>query len=76
MGLGPSPEMSRIRVFWPGGEVETWSGLGAGRYHDLVAGTGQRDTGRVDTGQVDTGQVNTEHGGSPAAGKAGGADRP
>ncbi|HEX9735808.1 MAG TPA: FG-GAP-like repeat-containing protein [Thermoanaerobaculia bacterium] len=40
-GLGANPEVAAVRVIWPGGESETWTGLAAGRYHTLIAGRGR-----------------------------------
>jgi hypothetical protein len=41
-GLGRETVVERIRVRWPGGRVEDWSGLGINRYHRLVEGSGHR----------------------------------
>ena len=40
VGLGDSPAIARVRVFWPDGEVEEWTDLPAGRYTTLTRGTG------------------------------------
>ena len=40
VGLGDSPAISRVRVFWPDGEVEEWTDLPADRYTTLTRGTG------------------------------------
>lgn len=40
-GLGADPEVSAVRVLWPGGEREQWTGLAVGQYHTLIAGQGQ-----------------------------------
>jgi len=40
VGLGSDPEIVAVRVVWPGGAVETWTGLTAGQYHTLIAGQG------------------------------------
>lgn len=41
VGLGKDPEIHLVRVRWPEGKVETWTGLEAGRFHTLVAGQGE-----------------------------------
>ncbi len=41
VGLGKEPEISAVRVRWPEGKTEEWSGLESGRYHVLVAGEGR-----------------------------------
>jgi hypothetical protein len=40
-GLGDSVEPPTIRVRWPGGRVEEWSGLAIDRYTTLKEGTGR-----------------------------------
>ena len=40
VGLGDSADVSRVRVFWPGGEVEEWTDVPADRYTTLTRGTG------------------------------------
>ena len=40
VGLGDSAAVARVRVFWPGGEVEEWTDLAADRYTTLTRGTG------------------------------------
>ena len=40
VGLGDSAGVSRVRVFWPGGEVEEWTDVPADRYTTLTRGTG------------------------------------
>ena len=40
VGLGDSAGISRVRVFWPGGEVEEWTDVIANRYTTLTRGTG------------------------------------
>ena len=40
VGLGDSAGVSRVRVFWPDGEVEEWTDLPANRYTTLTRGTG------------------------------------
>ncbi|MBS0264266.1 MAG: CRTAC1 family protein [Planctomycetes bacterium] len=39
-GLGPADRVSRVRVRWPDGLTETWTGLEINRYHELVRGSG------------------------------------
>jgi hypothetical protein len=39
-GLGDSPDFTRVRVYWPDGQVEEWLGLAADKYHQLVRGAG------------------------------------
>jgi hypothetical protein len=39
-GLADSAEPGRIRVEWPDGLTETWSGLPVDSYHQLVRGSG------------------------------------
>jgi hypothetical protein len=42
IGLGSAtPGTLTVRVFWPGGRVEEWSDLPAGRYSTLTEGTGR-----------------------------------
>lgn len=43
-GLGASPAVDRILVTWQDGKREEWRGIQAGRYHELVRGSG-RDLG-------------------------------
>jgi hypothetical protein len=38
VGLGAGEGVERVRVIWPGGNEQAWSGLEAGRYHTLVEG--------------------------------------
>jgi hypothetical protein len=40
-GLGDAPSVDRIVVAWPDGKNEEWRGLKAGRYYELVRGTGR-----------------------------------
>ncbi len=40
-GLGDSSVIGKLTVRWPGGRVETWSGLAVGRYTTLVEGQGK-----------------------------------
>ncbi len=40
-GLGDGPTSGDVRVHWPGGAVEEWKGLEAGRYHTLRQGSGR-----------------------------------
>ncbi len=40
-GLGDEPEAVGVRVYWPGGRVEQWNDVAAGRYHTLVEGQGK-----------------------------------
>ena len=41
VGLGANPSQPlKVQVTWPGGRVETWSGLPVGRYTTLEEGTG------------------------------------
>ncbi len=42
VGLGVSPEVTKVEVHWPGGPVETFRGLGADRYHTLRRGSGEK----------------------------------
>jgi hypothetical protein len=39
-GLANSPEISRVRVYWPGGSAEEWLDLSTGRYWNLERGGG------------------------------------
>jgi hypothetical protein len=39
VGLGDSTEPPRVRVVWPTGETEEWSGLAIDRYTTLRQGT-------------------------------------
>lgn len=41
IGLGDSPQVSSVRIYWPSGRVEEWSGLAAGRYTTLHEGEGK-----------------------------------
>ena len=41
VGLGESAGVSLVRVFWPDGEVEEWTGVAAGRYNTLTQGEGR-----------------------------------
>jgi hypothetical protein len=45
VGLGAAAGSVTVRVHWPGGGIEEWSGLAAGRYHTLVRGTGKPPAG-------------------------------
>ena len=40
-GLGGASQVDHLEVRWPGGRVETWTDLPAGRTHVLTAGEGQ-----------------------------------
>jgi len=40
-GLGTNADIERVRVYWPGGEAEAFTDLTAGRYWELVKGTGE-----------------------------------
>ena len=40
-GLGQDPAYEQIRVVWPDGTVEEWSGLETGSYHTLAKGQGR-----------------------------------
>ncbi len=42
LGLGDEAGPQRVRVHWPSGAVEAWSGLAPGRYHTLREGEGER----------------------------------
>ena len=35
-GLGSSTSLDKIEVFWPGGQVDTWSGVPVGGYITLL----------------------------------------
>jgi hypothetical protein len=39
-GLGPTETYDAIRVYWPSGTVEAWTGRAVNRYHTLVEGEG------------------------------------
>ncbi len=41
VGLGAAADAGEIRVHWPGGRVEAWSGLPVDRYSTLAEGTGE-----------------------------------
>jgi hypothetical protein len=41
VGLGSSAALGTVRVYWPSGHVEEWSGLGADRYTTLHEGEGR-----------------------------------
>ncbi|HEX9731624.1 MAG TPA: CRTAC1 family protein [Thermoanaerobaculia bacterium] len=50
-GLGEGPRVDGVRVVWPDGSVEEWTGVAAGRYTTLVQGTGttlEPSTGRIE----------------------------
>lgn len=40
VGLGPSDEAPRVRVIWPSGRVEEWTGVAVNRYTTLEEGSG------------------------------------
>ena len=40
VGLGPSADPPRIRVIWPGGQVEEWTTVSVDQYRTLQEGTG------------------------------------
>lgn len=40
VGLGPAAELEKVVVRWPGGPVETFSGVAPGGFYVLKAGTG------------------------------------
>jgi hypothetical protein len=42
VGLGDGGEVASVRVEWPGGAVEEFTGLAHGRYHVLRQGAGRR----------------------------------
>ena len=42
-GLGQNPGYEQVRVVWPDGVVETWTGLATGHYHTLTKGQGRRE---------------------------------
>ena len=42
VGLGEAAEVGSVRVIWPGGEIEEFSGLSPGSYHTLAQGQGRR----------------------------------
>ena len=39
-GLGQNPTYEQIRIIWPDGVVEEWTGLEPGAYHTLTKGQG------------------------------------
>ena len=41
VGLGTATEVSRIRVYWPSGNVDEWSDVAIGRWTTLTEGSGQ-----------------------------------
>lgn len=41
IGLGDSPQISSVRIYWPSGRVEEWSDLAADRYTTLHEGEGK-----------------------------------
>ena len=41
VGLGDATGVSEVRVRWPDGTTEAWTGLAVNQYHTLVAGTGR-----------------------------------
>ena len=41
VGLGEATALDRVRVFWPGGRAEAWTGLAVDRYHRLRQGEGR-----------------------------------
>ena len=41
IGLGDDPQIDGVRVVWPDGQTEDWTGLATGRYHTLRQGDGQ-----------------------------------
>lgn len=43
VGLGASKEPRTVRVYWPGGKVEEWTGLEVDRYFTLREGKGARE---------------------------------
>jgi hypothetical protein len=45
VGLGQSTSVSRIRVLWPDGRAEDWSGVSVGRYTTLTEGSGAAAAG-------------------------------
>jgi hypothetical protein len=45
VGLGQSTSVSRIRVLWPDGRAEDWSGVSIGRYTTLTEGSGAAAAG-------------------------------
>jgi len=42
VGLGASASVDRVRVVWPDGSAEEWSGVGVNRWTTLIEGTGRR----------------------------------
>jgi hypothetical protein len=45
IGLGSSEAIAAVKVYWPSGQVETWSKLAADRYHTVREGTGKKEQG-------------------------------
>jgi hypothetical protein len=41
VGLGDSADPPRVRVVWPTGEIEEWSGVAVDQYTTLRQGTGR-----------------------------------
>ena len=41
-GLGQEPAYEQIRILWPDGTVELWTGLATDTYHTLIKGQGRR----------------------------------
>ena len=41
-GLGAASSVDAVTVRWPGGDIETWTQLDAGRTHLLRKGTGRK----------------------------------
>ena len=42
LGLGPNAQASlNVKVYWPSGRVEEWSGIPVSRYSTLSEGTGK-----------------------------------
>lgn len=41
IGLGATGAYEVVRVYWPGGKVEEWDGLGIDEYHTLIEGQGR-----------------------------------
>jgi hypothetical protein len=46
IGLGSSEAITAAKVYWPSGEVETWSNLKADRYYTVREGTGKKEQGK------------------------------
>jgi hypothetical protein len=46
VGLGEAPEVSAVRVHWPSGRVEEWTGLPLRAYTTLREGTGKEVDGK------------------------------